>query len=107
MSDPVIEPPKDDTNTWAMFTHLSALSGFVGVPFGHIVGPLVLWLIKRESNPTLDAHGREALNFNISIVIYAIVSFILILVVIGIVLIIIVALAALILPIVGAVKASK
>lgn len=107
MSDPFIEPPSRETNTWATFTHLSALSGFIGVPFGHIVGPLVMWLIKRDDNPTLDAHGKEALNFNISMVIYAIVSVILMLVLIGFVLIFAVALIALILPIIAAIKANK
>jgi uncharacterized Tic20 family protein len=107
MSDPVIEPSQDDTNTWAMFTHLSALSGLIGVPFGHIAGPLVLWLIKRESNPVLDAHGKAALNFQITWMIYAIASAILILALIGLVLFPIVLVANLILTIVGAVKASK
>lgn len=107
MSDPVIETPKDDTNTWAMFTHLSALCGFIGVPFGHVVGPLIIWLIKRDGNPTLDAHGKEALNFQISLTIYAIVSCILMLVLIGFVLIFVVVIAGLILTIVGAIKASK
>jgi uncharacterized Tic20 family protein len=107
MNDPEIPPPTDDTKMWAMFTHLSALSGLLGIPFGHIVGPLIIWLIKRDNNPVLDAHGKEALNFQISWMIYAIVSGILILVLIGIVLLPVVLLINLILTIVGAVKASK
>ena len=50
MSDPVVEPASGETKTWAMFIHLSALSGLIGVPFGHVVGPLVLWLIKKDQN---------------------------------------------------------
>lgn len=94
-------------NTWAMLIHLSALCGFIGVPFGHVVGPLVLWLVKREEDPMFDAHGKEALNFQISLTIYAIASCILMLVLIGFVLIFIVFIAGLVLTIVGAVKASK
>ena len=90
-----------------MFIHLSALSGLIGVPFGHIVGPLILWLIKREGNPTLDAHGKEALNFQITSVIYGIVAAILLIVLIGFVLLPLVVIANLVLTIVGAVKASK
>src|SRR5450432_681964 len=107
MSDPVIEPPKDDTNNWAMFIHLSALCGLVGVPLGHIVGPLVLWLVKREGNPTLDAHGKEVLNFQISCYIYGVISLILILVLVGLVLFPLVVILNLVFTIIGAVKAGK
>ncbi|TAK53279.1 MAG: DUF4870 domain-containing protein [Gammaproteobacteria bacterium] len=48
-----------------MFAHLSALVGFV-VPFGNVIGPLVIWLIKREQMPFVNDQGREALNFNIT-----------------------------------------
>ncbi len=107
MSDPVIEPASGETKTWAMFIHLSALSGLIGVPFGHIVGPLVLWLIKKDQNAELDAHGKEALNFQISSYIYGIVSALLILVLIGIVLLPIVIIGNLILTVVGAIKANN
>jgi len=107
MSDPIIEPTSKETNTWAMFTHLSALSGYVGVPFGHIVGPLILWLIKKDQNPVLDAHGKEALNFQISSVIYGIVAFLSIFVLIGFVLLPAVVIANLVLTIVGAIKANN
>jgi uncharacterized protein len=107
MTDPVIEPKADDTNMWAMFIHLSALSGLIGVPFGHVAGPLVLWLIKRDGSEILDAHGKEALNFQISSYIYGIAAAILILVLVGIVLLPLVLLGNLILTIVGAIKANN
>lgn len=68
--------------TYAMFCHLGALSGFV-VPFGNIIVPLVLWLVKKDSSPFIDFNGRESLNFQISMLIYSLVSAVLILVVIG------------------------
>ena len=50
LADPVPEPaalPTPDERTWGMIAHLSALAGFI-VPFGNILGPLVVWLVKRE-----------------------------------------------------------
>lgn len=70
-----------------MLCHLSAFAGFV-VPLGNIWGPLVVWLIKREQDPEVDAHGKESLNFQISITIYMVVSAILVLVLVGILLLI-------------------
>ena len=66
----------------AMFTHLAALAGFI-IPFGNIIGPLVLWLIKKDTMPFVDDQGKEALNFNITIAIAGLVCLILFLVVIG------------------------
>jgi len=59
--------------TWAMICHLSSLSGYIGFPIGNIAGPLIVWLIKKDSLPMVDMNGKEALNFNISLVIYSII----------------------------------
>ena len=56
--------------TTAMFCHLLALSGFVGVPLGNFLGPLILWLVKRGESSRVDEAGKEALNFQISLLIY-------------------------------------
>ncbi|HSQ77993.1 MAG TPA: DUF4870 domain-containing protein [Nitrospirota bacterium] len=72
-----------EERTYAMFCHLGALSGFV-VPFGNIIVPLVLWLIKKDSSPFIDMNGRESLNFQISMLIYSLISAVLILIVVGI-----------------------
>jgi len=58
--------------TWDVLCHLSALAMFIGVPFGNIVGPLVVWLIKKSSSPSVDENGKEALNFQISLTLYLI-----------------------------------
>ncbi len=60
--------------TWDVLCHLSALAVLLGVPFGNILGPLVVWLIKRGDSPSVDAHGKEALNFQISLTLYLIVA---------------------------------
>lgn len=63
-----------DARTWAMFCHLAGLAGCVLPLAGNIVGPLVLWQLKKEQFPYVDEQGKEAVNFQISITIYAIVS---------------------------------
>ena len=63
------QSPKDIRNI-AMLCHLASFAGLIGVPLGNILGPLLVWLLKREESPFIDAHGKEALNFQISIVIY-------------------------------------
>jgi uncharacterized Tic20 family protein len=59
---------------WAMWCHLSAFAGFV-VPLGSIFGPLIVWLTKRDQYPMVYDQGKEALNFQISVAIYAIALF--------------------------------
>lgn len=48
-----------------MLCHLSALAGFV-VPFGNILGPLLVWQLKKNEFPSVEVHGKAALNFQIS-----------------------------------------
>jgi uncharacterized Tic20 family protein len=72
----MIEENKDARN-WAVLCHLSALLWLVGVPFGNILGPLIVWLIKKNDYPFVDDQGKEALNFHISLTIYLIGAMIL------------------------------
>ncbi len=103
-----VPPPVNtkDQNTWAMLCHLSALAGFV-IPLGNILGPLVIWLIKKDEFPLVADQGKEALNFQISMTIYYIVAAILIIVLIGILLLIGLALFSLIFTIIAMVKANE
>jgi hypothetical protein len=86
-----------------MFCHLSALCFLVGVPFGSIIGPLVIWLIKREEFPFVDVQGKAALNFHISMSIYALI---LLFSCVGILLLPLLVLVEIIFSIMAAVKAS-
>ena len=92
--------------TFGMLCHLSALSGYI-IPFGNIIGPLVFWLIKRNDSAFVDENGKESLNFQISVTIYAFIGFVLSFVLIGIPLLIILGIATLVLIIVAGVKASQ
>lgn len=89
---------EQDIKTWNMLSHLSALAGFV-VPFGNIVGPLLVWQLKKNEIPSVDQHAKAALNFQITAMIIlvaaAVVAFILSFVVIGVFLFPLIGLAAL------------
>ena len=59
--------PNAEERQWAMFAHLSAIVGaLIGLSF---LGPLVVWLVKKETMPFVDDQGKEALNFNIMLLI--------------------------------------
>jgi len=98
--------PNKDEKLWAMLCHLGALALFLGVPFGNILAPLVIWLVKKDELPLVDDQGREALNFQISITIYLIVAAISIIALIGIVLVPAVMLFDLVMVIIAALKAN-
>lgn len=59
---------------WAVATHLAAFLVFTPVPFGNIVGPLIVWLIKKNDSPLIDEHGKEAVNFQISLSLYLLIA---------------------------------
>ena len=71
---PSAEGPSKDARLWATLCHIAAFAGLLGIPFGSILGPLILWLIKRADFPFVDQQGKEALNFQISITIYFIAA---------------------------------
>jgi uncharacterized Tic20 family protein len=91
---------------WAMFAHLSALAGFI-IPFGNIIGPLVVWMVKKETMPFVDDQGRESLNFQITVTIAALVCLMLFVVLIGMLLLPLVGLAALVLTVIAGIKANE
>jgi uncharacterized Tic20 family protein len=97
--------PENQARTWAAFAHLAAFIGLL-LPFGNIIGPLIIWLIKRNESPLVDDQGREALNFQISMSIYAFLSWLLTFILIGFLLLGILVIFWLIVVIVAAVKAS-
>ena len=98
--------PSAEEKQWAMFAHLSALVGYI-IPFGSIIGPLLIWQIKKNEMPFVDDQGKEALNFQITVAIAAIVCLILIVVLIGILLFPIVALVDLIFIVIASIAANN
>jgi uncharacterized protein len=92
--------------TMGMLAHLTAFSGFI-IPFGNIIGPLVIWLINKDKLPFAADQGKEALNFNICVTLAMIVSGLLMLVIIGIILLPVVAIAWIVLTIMATIKANS
>lgn len=94
-----------EVRKWAMILHLSQFSGYL-VPLAGFVVPIVIWQMKKDELPGLDAHGRVVANWMISMVIYVAVSTLLILVLIGIPMLWALGVLAVVFPIVGAIKAG-
>ncbi len=95
-----------DARTWAMLCHIGAFAGYI-IPFGHIIAPLVIWLIKKDESPFVDDQGKESLNFQISMSIYAIIALLLTLVVIGVALLIAVVIFDVVMVVIAAVRANN
>jgi uncharacterized Tic20 family protein len=95
-----------DERTWAMLCHISTLSGFI-IPFGNIIAPLIIWMIKKDEFPLVADQGKEVVNFQISLTIYILISIVLIILLIGIALLIGLGLFDLIVTIIGAMKANE
>ncbi|GAB3976437.1 DUF4870 domain-containing protein [Spirosoma terrae] len=91
---------------WAMITHLSALTGMFTL-IGSLVGPILVWQIQKEKSAFIDFHGKEAVNFNITIAIAAGISFVLMILLIGIFLLWIVGAVWLVFTIIAAIKANN
>ena len=98
--------PSAEERQWALFAHLSALVGYI-IPFGSIIGPLVIWQIKKNEMPFVDDQGKEALNFQITVAIIAIVCLVLVLILIGILLLWALAIANLVFIIIAALAANN
>lgn len=101
------ETAPQEERTFGMLAHLAALSGFVGIPFGNILGPLIIWLVKKDTMPFVNEQGKESLNFQITVMIAVVICIPLIFVLIGLLLLPIVGIAALVFTIIGAVKANN
>lgn len=112
-----IGTPSAEEKQWALFAHLSALLG--GVLTGHLfgwgcfLGPLIIWLIKKDSMPFVNDQGKEALNFNITLAIIGVALLVLSIMTLGIGLLlaipagVVVGIGWLVFTIIAAIKASE
>jgi uncharacterized Tic20 family protein len=78
-----MDPVSHDERLFAMLCHLGGFATYF-IPFGNIIVPLIIWLIKRETSSYVDDHGKAALNFQISMTIYVIIAGFLCILLIGI-----------------------
>jgi len=109
MDQPSTPSPSTSSNvrTWCVLCHASALLGLFFHVLGHLGGPLIVWLMKRGDSPEIDAYGKESLNFQISMLIYDAIAFILFIVFIGIPILIGLWILNTVLVIIASVKASE
>jgi hypothetical protein len=96
-----------EVRTWSVLCHASALAGLFFHVLGFVLGPLIVWLIKRGDSAQIDANGKESLNFQISMLIYHAIALILCLLLIGIPILIALWVADIVLVIIASVKTSQ
>lgn len=110
--------PSAEERQWAMFAHLSALLGGLltsgwGGSFGFFIGPLVIWLMKKDTMPFVNDQGKEALNFAITVSIICVALLLLTILSLGIgalltiPLLLVVGIGSLVLVIMAAIKANE
>ena len=104
---PASQSDERQARMWGMLCHLSALVGFIGVPFGNILGPLVVWLIKKDEFPFVNDQGKESLNFQISMTIYTVIAVILAFFLIGIPAVLVLPIIDVILIVIASVQANN
>ncbi len=78
-----------EEKNWGMYCHLAAFAGLI-IPFGNVLGPLIIWLLKREEYPFVDQEGKESVNFQITVSIAVLVASALSVILIGIPLLIVI-----------------
>ncbi|WP_163717308.1 DUF4870 domain-containing protein [Mangrovibacterium lignilyticum] len=100
----IIDNP--DERTWGMLCHLSALAGAI-IPFGNIIGPIIVYSVKRGEYDFVEDQGKESLNFQITMTLALIVSGILVILLVGFLLLALVGLFALVFTLIGAIKAGQ
>ena len=109
----VAQMPEKEARTWAMICHLAALSGYMVVfssylfPFGNVLGPLIVWAIKKDQSPFIDDQGKEALNFQLTMTIAGLACFALMFVLIGIVLFPVLYIYSIVMIIIAAIKSNE
>lgn len=99
--------PSEKERQWAMACHLSAFFGLIILPFGSLIGPFCIWIAKRRYHPFVNEAGKSSLNFQISMLIWTLLSFSLIHLGVGIFLIIALAALNVIFIAMATVSASK
>ncbi len=98
------EIPKEERGL-AMMCHLLSLTGFV-IPFGTIIGPLVIWLVKKDESPAVDVAGRESLNFQLTLLIFYVIAFVLLFLAIGVCLLPVIAVLHIVFVIIATIKVN-
>jgi len=105
-----VEPPASvspEVRKWAMLCHLASLAGLLGNGLGFVLGPLIVWLIKRDEHPYIDEQGKESLNFQLTMLLALIAAAFLCLIIIGLLILPVILLLMVIFPILAAVRTNR
>src|SRR5690606_1652407 len=102
-----LQEADSQARTWAMIAHLAGLLAYFLPVIGSLIGPLIVWQLKKDTHPSVDEQGREALNFQITVLIATLVCVLLMLVAVGFLLTSVVAVGAIVLMIIAAIKANE
>ncbi len=98
---------KRTDNQLILITHLSQLLNYI-TGFGGLIAPLIIWVTQKEKVNGMDLHGKAIINFQLSMLLYSLISVPLILALgLGFIMLIIIAIIAFVFPIINAVKASN
>ena len=96
----------ESERNWAMLCHLAAFAGYF-FPFGGILGPLICWLSKKDESQWVNFNGKQALNFQLSILLYMVLAVPLCFIIVGIPILIFLGFLEVICIVIASVKASK
>ena len=97
-----------EERTWGMLVHIAAFTGFIiPVPGVNFIAPLLIWLLKKEEMPFVDDQGKQAMNFQLSLLVMAFVCFALMYIGIGFLLIALLGIYAFVMIVIAAIKANE
>lgn len=102
----LVPTPGPEARQWAMFCHYAAFFWFLVPMIGNVIGPLVVWQLKKDSEPFVDDQGKEALNFQITFSLAMMICGVLAWIIIGFPLMLLVSVVALVLTIIAGIKAN-
>lgn len=97
---------KRTDNQLLVITHLTQLLTYI-TGFGGLIAPLIIWVTQKDRVDDMDVHGKAILNFQLSIIVYSIISIPLMLIGIGFITLILIGIIAFVMPIINAIKASN
>ena len=107
MNDNLLPTPDAQARQWAMLCHYAAFFWVLAPLIGNVIGPLVVWQLKKDLHPFVDEQGKEALNFQITVAIASAICYLLMFVLIGFALLALVLIGALVLTIIAGIKANE
>lgn len=99
--------PDGDARRWAMLCHYAAFFWFLMPMVGNVLGPLLVWQLKKDSDPFIDDQGREAFNFQLTYSLWMIICGILGWILIGFALAALVNLVSLVLVVIAGIRANE